>query len=416
MNKNRQPQHMVAVTGIGLICPLGTTTAECWENMIAGKSGIKEITRFDTNECKTRIAGELPDQYFDFEKLQFPKRVYRRSIFTSRLSVLSARQAIADAGVDPESLDRNNAAVITGCGGSTFGDQIAYSDPNRKKYAFSHEMLNALSACVSIDLGFKGPSFNVATACASGANAVAMACSHVVRSGSVSIALGIDTMIHKETIDGFNQLMALSEANTDPAKASKPFDRRRGGFVLSEGACAVLLERYESALARGANIYALVTGTGMTSEAYNIIAPEPNGIGMARTMETAIHDAGIDKKRIGYISAHGTATPHNDLAETKAVKHLFGPEAYNIAISSQKSMIGHGIGAAGAIEFAATALTLKHQIMTPTINYETPDPNCDLDYVPNEARRAQNLSAAITNSFGFGGHNCSLVLEHADAI
>jgi 3-oxoacyl-[acyl-carrier-protein] synthase II len=223
--------------------------------------------------------------------------------------------------------------------------------------------------------------------------------------------IGIETMLHEETINGFNQLMALSEQNEFPEKASRPFDKKRDGFVISEGACALLLESYDHAVRRGARIYAVMSGYACTSEAFNIVAPDPEGKEMAKTMELAIQNAGIPKENIGYINAHGTSTPHNDLAETKAVKRVFGASAYNIPISSQKSMIGHPIGAAGAIEFAVTALTLYHQLITPTINYEEPDPNCDLDYVPNKARKVPFLEAAITNSFGFGGHNCSIVLE-----
>jgi len=409
------PGRFVAVTGIGMICPLGICTHDCWENMLAGKSGVRKITRFDASRCRTRIAGELPQAYFELEKDAFSKRAYRHSIMPSRLSVLAARQAIENAHLDTASIDRNTAAVITGCGGSTFGDRIVFSSDNRKKFSFSHEMLNALSACVSIDTGFNGPSFNVATACASGATAIAMAYRHVRRSGGVSVAIGLDTMIFEETVDGFSRLLALSENNECPSKASRPFDRNRSGFVLSEGACAVVLESYRHALDRGARIYALISGAAVTSEGYNIIAPEPTGKEMARTMAMAIEDAGLPLDKIGYVNAHGTSTLHNDMAETKAIKLVFGPLAGRLAVSSQKSMIGHGIGAAGAIEFGVTALTLYHQMITPTINYETPDPACDLDYVPNRSRKVSGLGAAITNSFGFGGQNCCLVLENQES-
>ena len=411
--KNRE--HLVAVTGIGMICPLGITTTECWENMLEGKPGIQRITRFDPSECLTQIGGELPDKYYELEKNAFSHRAYKRSILPSRLSILSARQAIEDGGIQVEDVDVSKVAVITGCGGSTFGDQIMLFEKERK-YTFSHEMLNALSACVSIEFGFKGPTFNVATACASGAFAIGLGYDYVTRRGDLCVAIGIDTMLLKETIDGFNQLMALSEQNEYPEKASRPFDKRRSGFVLSEGACAVILESYEHATRRGAKIYAVMSGYAATSEGYNIVAPEHEGKEMAKTMDFATQNAGIPKERIGYISAHGTSTLHNDLAETRAIKRVFGTDAYKIPVSSQKSMIGHSIGAAGAIEFAVTALTLYHQVITPTINYEEPDPGCDLDYVPNEARKVQSLKAAITNSFGFGGHNSTIVLENHDAL
>jgi 3-oxoacyl-[acyl-carrier-protein] synthase II len=415
VSEKRNQENFVAVTGIGMICPLGITTDECWENMLLGKSGIRRITRFDASNCLTKIGGELPEKYFEIEKNSFSRRVYKRSILPSRLSILSARQAVEDGKIDLEKIDRTRVAVITGCGGSTTGDLLVYGDHDTTKLSFAHEILNAHSACVSIEFGFKGPSLNVATACASGAFAIGWGYDYVRRYGDFCVAIGIDTMLFKDTIDGFNQLLALSEQNEYPEKASRPFDKKRSGFVISEGACAVLLEDYEHAIRRGAKIYALMSGYACTSEAFNIVAPEPEGKEMAKTMESALKNSGIPKEKIGYISAHGTSTPHNDLAETKAIKEVFGPRAYQIPVSSQKSMIGHTIGAAGAIEFGVTALTLYHQVLTPTINYEEPDPDCDLDYVPNKARKVTSLEAAMTNSFGFGGHNCTIVLERYNA-
>ena len=412
----RDKRQFVAVTGIGMICPLGITTSECWENMVKGKSGIRRITRFDPSDCITQIAGELPGSYYEMEREALPRRVFKRSILPSRLAILTARQAVRDAGLVESDLKGKEISVISGCGGSTFGDQMIFNDERHKRFVFSHEMLNALSACVSLEFGLKGPSFNVATACASGAFAVGLGYDYVIRSGELCIALGIDTMVHKDTIDGFNRLLALSENNEQPAKASRPFDKNRSGFVISEGACALILEPYANALDRGANIFALISGVANTSEAFNIIAPQPDGEGMARTMDMAIECSGISKEKIGYINAHGTSTPHNDRAETKAIKMVFGDRAKEIPVSSQKSMIGHSIGAAGAIEVGITALSLYHRILTPTINYEVPDPECDLDYVPNEARKMGQLHAAITNSFGFGGHNCCIVLENQNAL
>lgn len=413
MEQQRNPDQFVAVTGIGMICPLGTSTTECWDNMVAGKSGIRRITRFDPSDCLTKIAGELPDKYFEMEKEAFSHRIFKRSILPSRLSIITSRQAIADSGVNLAGIDSSNVSVITGCGGSSFGDQTIL---HTKKFTFSHEMLNALSACVSIEFGFKGPSFNVATACASGAFAIGLAYDYVRRTAGHCIAIGIDTMVLKETVDGFNQLMALSESNDEPEKASRPFDRKRNGFVISEGACAIFLEPYKLAKQRGARIYAVISGYAATSEGYNIVSPAPEGVEIAVTMETAIRNAGIAKDKIGYISAHGTSTIHNDLAETKAIKRVFGDDAYRIPVSSQKSMLGHSIGASGAIECGVTALSLYHRILTPTINQEVPDPECDLDYVPNQSRVVQGLTAAMTNSFGFGGHNASIVLERPDAF
>ena len=273
-------------------------------------------------------------------------------------------------------------------------------------------MVNALAAWICIKYGFKGPSYNIASACASGAFAVASAFDHI-RSGrcDAAVAVGVDMMLTRQSIIGFNELLALSENNDSPETASCPFDNRRSGFVLSNGGCALVLESQESARRRGARIYALITGASIVSEAYNIVAPEPSGREIARTMELAIADANVPRAKIGYINAHGTSTRQNDLSETVAIKQVFGSQAYELAVSSQKSMIGHTIGAAGAIECAVTALTLHHGLITPTINYQERDPDCDLDYVPNEAREAKNLEAAVSNSFGFGGHNCSIVLE-----
>jgi 3-oxoacyl-[acyl-carrier-protein] synthase II len=410
VGKSRSKEKFVAVTGLGMICPLGITTSECWEKMVQGKSGIRRITRFDPSECLTQIGGELPESYYQLEKSVLPRRVYRRNILPGRLSILAAREAVADGALDREKIDSNKAAIITGSGGSTFGD-LVIDNEGKKNFTFAFQALNALSAAVSIDLGFRGPSFNVATACASGAFAIGLAYDYIRRGGDLCVAIGIDTVLLKETIDGFNQLLALSEENDFPEKASRPFEKNRKGFIISEGGCAVLLESFEHATRRGAKIYALMSGYAYTSEGYNIVAPEPTGEGMAKAMHLAIKNAGIAREKIGYVNAHGTSTPHNDLAETKAIKMVFGKNAYRLPVSSQKSMIGHSIGASGAIEFAVTALSLYHQILVPTINYEEPDPECDLDYVPNHSREVQSLEASITNSFGFGGHNSTIVLE-----
>lgn len=411
MIRGNSNKRCVAITGIGMFCPLGITKDECWENMLAGNSGIRRISRFDASECRTQIAGELPQQYFDMEKDALPRRYYSRSVLPTRLTILSARQALEDANLEVDEVKGTRMGVITGCGSSIFGDDDTIARQEKKKIIFSHNMFNALSACVSIELGLSGPSFDVVTACASGGFAVGLGYDYVKRTGESCLAIGVEAVLHKDTINGFNQLMALSENNDEPEKASCPFDIRRSGFVISEGACALVLEPCDLATARGASIYALISGMGLTSEAFNIVAQEPEGKHMAKTMELAIRDAGISKEKIGYINAHGTSTPYNDLAETKAIKKVFGPDAYEIPVSSIKSMLGHTIGAAGVIEVAATALTLHHQILLPTINYEEPDPQCDLDYVPNIARKVDSVLAAITNSFGFGGHNSSIVLE-----
>lgn len=415
--ESRSDEHRaVAVTGIGLICCLGADRETCWQRMVEGHSGIDVIRRFDASGCATRIAGELPEDYYRREQEAFSKKVFRQSTLSSRATILAAREAVEDSGIDIKSMDLEKVAVITGCGGSTYGDEIQYAPqgdrPKRRKVPIvSHGMLNALSACVTIEFGFKGPSYNVATACASGAHAVGHGYEYVRRTGGACLVVGVDTLVYEDTIRGFNALLALSERNEEPQKASRPFDKLRNGFVLSEGACALYLETLAEARARGARVYALIAGYSANSEAYNIVAPDMTGSGMAQVMHMALARAGIPKERIGYISAHGTSTYHNDLAETRAIKKVFGDHAAHIAVSSQKSMIGHSIGAAGAIEAAVCAMILQRQILTPTINYEVPDPECDLDYVPNRAREVSNLQAALSNSFGFGGHNCTLVLE-----
>jgi 3-oxoacyl-[acyl-carrier-protein] synthase II len=414
MSAERMDDQFVAVTGIGMICPLGINTDACWQNMLGGKSGIRRIRRFDASSCLTQIAGELPDDYFEMEKEALPSEIYRHTPLGGRLSILSTRQALVDGALGDE-IRGSRTAVIAGCGAPAIGDNLVFRDAPRKKLTFSYDALSSPAVKVGAEFGLTGPRFNVATACASGAFALGLGYDYVRRHGECAIAIGVETMIFKGTIDGFNQLMALSERNESPEKASRPFEKNRDGFVFSEGVCSVLLEPYERAVARGAEIYALMTGYAFTSESFNIIAPEPEGLEISQTMARAIENAAVDIEKIGYINAHGTSTPYNDLSETRAIKKVFGPRAYDIPVSSQKSMIGHSIGAAGAIEFAVTALSLHHQVLTPTINYDEPDPECDLDYVPNQCRPVQSLKAAISNSFGFGGHNASIVLEKRDA-
>jgi 3-oxoacyl-[acyl-carrier-protein] synthase II len=396
-----------------MICPLGVSTHDSWEKMLTGQSGISKITVFDASDCVTQIGGQLPQEaYIELEKNTLPRKLCQQAVFPSRVALLCAHEALEDSGINLGKLDRKRCAVISGSGGSNLLGQYDLTDKRSKKVKHAHEMVNAIPAWISFQYGLKGPALNIATACASGGYAIGAGFEYIT-SGKVDmcLAIGIDIMLLKESIDGFNQLYALSEENTLPEKASKPFDKNRSGFVLSEGGCALVLESCQHAVQRGARIYAVLSGYGMTSEAFNIFAPESSGKEMAKTMERAIQRAGVLKEDIGYVNAHGTSTPHNDLCETTAIKHVFGEHAYTLAVSSQKSMIGHTIGGAGALECAVTALSLYHQILTPTINYETPDPQCDLDYVPNQSRPLSALKAAISNSFGFGGHNSSIVLE-----
>lgn len=402
----------VAVTGIGMVSALGANKSECWNNLIAGRSGISAITRFDASEMPTRIGGQLPDNYYDLERKHFSKRLEKQTLPTTRLGCVLAAEALEDSGIDLEKVDLLRAAVITGSGQSDFQEGEDIKTRTEGQFVIIRQMANAISAWISIRHRFRGATYNIATACASGAFAIAATRDYISHGrGDIAIAVGVDMMLSPESIFGFSQLQALSTRNDAPQKASRPFDKERDGFILANGGAALLLEDEESARKRGARIYAFVDGAGICSEAYNIVAPEPSGSGMSKCMELACCDASCNLEDVGYISAHGTSTHHNDVAETGAIKLLFGEHARKLAVSSQKSMTGHTIGGAGAIEAAATALSLYNGILTPTINQEVSDPGCDLDYVPNVAREAKALNAALTNSFGFGGHNCSLLLR-----
>lgn len=401
----------VAITGIGMICPVGLNVKDSWDALRAGQSGIGRITRFDASDCLTRIAGELPDQYFDDERNVLPDNVLKEHSFPTRLAMMTTHQALDDAGFSSRMIEHLRVGCITGSGGVSVGNLTGNSGGLFGDSPYNHDMIHTLPANISGMFGFTGPSYNIATACASGAYAVGMSFDYVKTHGLPCVAIGVDTMVLKDSIDGFNKLMALSESNDNPEKASCPFDKKRTGFVMSEGASALVMEPMESAIKRGARIYASVIGKAFTCEAYNIMAPIASGEGISSTMQLAIEDAGIRCGDIGYINAHGTSTQHNDLAETNGIKHLFKERAYDIPVSSVKSMIGHSIGASGAIEAAVTAMTLYHQVLIPTINQQSPDPECDLDYVPNLSRDVTGLNYALTNSFGFGGHNSSIVFE-----
>jgi 3-oxoacyl-[acyl-carrier-protein] synthase II len=407
----------VAITGLGMITCLGTSVGECWAQMLQGRTGIRRIMRFDPEECVTRFGGELPDKYYALEEAEFSKRMFKQTQSTTRLGFLCAKEALSDSGFSVEGHDPYRCAVITGSGQTGYqeeGDLVSLVK-NPGRFVIIQQMANAMSAWISITHGFKGRSYNVATACASGAYAIASAYEYITSGrGDAVLVVGADAMLSPQTIKGFNQLSALSERNDLPERASRPFDRNRDGFVLASGGGAVMLERETAATKRGARIYAVIAGAHMCSEAYNIVAPKPSGEEMAKAMILALDDAGMTPDQVGYVSAHGTSTPQNDADETLAIKVAFGQHARELAVSSQKSMTGHSVGGAGAIECAATALCLYHGVVTPTINYETPDPLCDLDYVPNEAREVKGLKVAISNSFGFGGHNATLVLQRAD--
>ncbi|MFX0201256.1 MAG: beta-ketoacyl-[acyl-carrier-protein] synthase family protein [Candidatus Hodarchaeota archaeon] len=401
----------VAVTGIGMICPLGITAFACWENMLQGKSGIRRITKFDPSECVTQIGGQLPEEYFELEKKKTSKRLVKQTVRATRIIRLCAQEAIEDSGMELDRLDPYKCAVIIGTSGSSVRSPDDLGGPGTEKFKVIREMINALSAWISLDYGFKGPSFTISAACASGSYAITSAYDLIRwRVVDLAVAGGVDTLLTKNNIRRGNFMKALSEENGEPEKAMRPFDKTRNGSVISDGGGAIVLESYEHAMKRNARVYAWMVGYGSLSESYSLYAPDPYGEGMARTIEMALTDANIPREKIGYVSANGTSTVVNDFCETQAVKKVFGEQAYNLLISSQKSMIGDTMGGSGTIEFAATGLALNTQKIPPTINYEFPDPKCDLNYVPNTMVTVTDLEAAISNSFGLGGHNCVIVL------
>ena len=383
--------------------------------MLAGKSGIRRITKFDPDECITRIGGHLPDDYFALEKENTPKRLSKQTVRATRIIRLCAQEAIKDSKIELGGIDLNRCAAIIGTSGSSVRSPDDLGGPGTERFKIIREMINAAPAWISMDYGFRGPTYTVSAACASGSYAISQAFD-LIRSGVADIAVagGVDTLLTKNSIKRGNLMKMLSEQNDFPEKAMRPFDRKRGGWVLSDGGCVVVLESYEHALRRNAGVYALVDGYGALSASYSLYSPFPYGKGMARTMEAALENAGVPKEKIGYICASGTSTVVDDFYETAAIKEVFGKQAYDILISAPKSMIGHAIGGSGAISFAVTALALKNREIPPTINYEFKDPDCDLNYVPNSMVKATDLDAAITNSFGFGGHNCVIVMRRCE--
>ena len=414
MINRKGKQSPVAVTGIGMITPLGITWPECWENMLQGKSGIRSITKFDTAECRTKIGGQLPESYFDFEKKKTSKRMFKQTVQATRIIRLCSQEALADSGVDSSALNLDKCGVIIGTSGSSIRSPDDMKGPGIKRFKIIREMINSLSAWISLENGFKGPSFTMSAACASGSYAITTA-ADFIRSGEIDFAVagGVDVLLTKNITLRGNFMKMLSERNDPPEKAMRPFDRQRDGWVFADGGCAVVLESYEHAMQRNADVYAWIAGHGSMSESYSLYSPTPYGKGMSQTIEMALTDACIPKEKIGYVSANGTSTIVNDFCETKALKDVFGTHAHDLLIGAHKSMIGHTIGGAGPIAFGITANVLKTQKVPPTINYEHPDPDCDLNYVPNEMMSVTDIEAGISNSFGFGGHNCVIVLTRS---
>jgi len=407
----------VVVTGLGVISPIGNDVDTFWRRLVAGESGVGEITRFDTTGYKVHIAAEVRD--FDAEAYIDKRKVRRLDLF-SRYAVAAAKNAAADAEFDagPEA-ERVGAVIGSGVGGlqtlHTETDKLLHQGPDRTNPLLVPMMIpNMGAAHVSLELGTKGPLSATCTACAAGSDAIGYA-ARIIRHGDADVmfAGGSEAPISPVGISGFAAARALSTRNDDPQGASRPFDAGRDGFVVGEGAGCLVLEELGHALARGARIYAELAGSGMSSDAFHMTLPDESGESQARAVRMALAEAGLEPGAVDYVNAHGTATGAGDIAETRAIKAVLGDHAYDVAISSNKSMIGHCLGAAGAIEAVATVLTMVNSLIPPTINLTDPDPECDLDYVPMESR-FQKVDVAASNSFGFGGHDVALVFRRYD--
>src|SRR6184192_1501863 len=405
----------VVVTGLGALSPVGNTADEFWSSLLQGRSGVGPITKFDTDGYPTRIAGEVRN----FDPLNFvDKKEARRLDPYLQYAVASSVLAVQDAMLDTGKVDGSRFGVLigSGIGGiSTLLEShrnLLEKGPDRVSPFFIPMIIaNMASGLVSIRFGAKGPNSSVITACATGNHAIGDSFKIIQRGDAdVMIAGGSEAIIIPLTIAGFCAMKAMSTRNGEPSKASRPFDAGRDGFVCGEGGGVLVLEALEHAVRRDARIYAELVGYGMTGDAHHMTAPDPEGDGAARAMAAALRDAGLSGPEVGYINAHGTSTQYNDKFETLAIKRVFGDHTRRLAVSSTKSMTGHLLGAAGGVEAIATVLALHHGVLPPTINYETPDPECDLDYVPNQARK-QNVEVALSNAFGFGGTNATLAFR-----
>jgi 3-oxoacyl-[acyl-carrier-protein] synthase II len=417
----RPDHHRVVITGMSAITPVGNTVAETWQSLIAGRSGAVRITLMDASRYACQIAAELKG--FDAERF-IPRKKTRHMAFATQLAVIAAGQAIEDAALDLEQMDRDRIGVIIGtAGGSTVEEteQAAkklWNENSRRLSPFQILRFwpNMPAYFISETYNLRGNNLTVCTACAAATQAIGEA-AKVVRRGEAEVMItgGTESMISETVLAGFTAMRALATSyNDDPTRAMRPFTADREGFIPAHGSAILVLERLEHAMARGARIYAEVLGSGVSNDAYHMIASDPTGSGAALAIRRALADAGVGTEDVDYINAHAASTPLGDLAETNAIKAAFGERAYEIPISSTKSMIGHMMGATGAVEAIACVMTLNEGIIHPTINYETPDPECDLDCVPNEAREAR-VNVALSNSFGLGGQNACLVLGRVTA-
>jgi 3-oxoacyl-[acyl-carrier-protein] synthase II len=408
------------ITGIGVLAPLGNTVEELWQNLKAGMSGVSTVDRFDASRFDSRIAAQVkgfdPTAYLD-------KKELRRTDVVQQYVIVAAESAIKDAQLNLDAVDKERVGVVTGSGIGgilSFEEQhsiLLTKGPSKvSPFFISMMIIDMLSGLVSLRYGFKGPNYCTVSACASSAQAIGDAL-RIIQRGEADIVVtgGAEAAITEMAFAGFCSARALSTRNDQPEKASRPFDIDRDGFVMGEGAAILVVEEEEYAKKRGAKIYADLIGCGMSADAYHVTAPSPDGDGAARSMRAALKDAGLSSEQVGYINTHGTSTPLGDIAETMAIKSVFGERAGSIAINSSKSMIGHMLGGAGAIEAVVTALSLRDGFVHPTINIENQDPQCDLNYT-RDGGKAVDIRFALSNSFGFGGHNVTLALgKHVDS-
>ncbi len=415
--RQTKPERRVVVTGLGMISPLGNSVSENWQRAKEGQSGIGLITQFDTTKFDVKIAGEVKG--FDPASIIEKKEIKKMDRFT-QFAMKASQEAIQDSGLDFASNEllraRTGALIGVGIGGlqsiENQSETYHQKGPDRISPFFIPLVITNMAAGhVTIKYGLRGPNYSVTSACASGVHSIGEAARYI-QDGTCDamIAGGVESAITPLSIAGFNSMKALSVRNEDPTKASRPFDRGRDGFILSEAGGIVILEDYEHASRRGAKIYAELVGYGVSSDAYHMTSPPPDGAGAALAMKMAVKKAGINPDQVGYINAHGTSTPVGDGLETTAIKHVFGDHAKKLCVSSTKSMTGHALGAAGAIESIYTILALKNQIVPPTINLDDPSDDCDLDYVPHRARDVK-IQYALNNSFGFGGTNACVIFS-----
>lgn len=411
-------KRRVVITGIGALTPVGKTAPDFWNGLISGKSGAQPIEHFDTSEFPTKFAAQIedydPEDYFD-------RKEARRMDKVCQYALIAADEAVEDTGLDLDSINKDNVAVIvgTGIGGMiTFYEQsvsLHEHGPKGVSPFFIPKLIpDMVAGQISIKYGFKGPNFCAVSACATGSHNIALAYD-AIRNGQCDMAVsgGSEAPVSKVGIAGFNSMRAMSTRNDDPKSASRPFDKDRDGFVLGEGSAILFLEEYERAKERGAQIYGEIVGYGFSGDAHHITAPDPDGEGVILAINRALDSAEIEPEEVDHINMHGTSTPLGDIAETNSIKKVFGDHAYEISHNSTKSMTGHSLGAAGAMEALAAMLSTYHGTIPPTINFETPDPECDLDYTFNESA-VRDVKYALNNAFGFGGHNTSLVFKKFD--